>query len=51
MDIDQRRPARPVTQDRPDHYPFREIETKWQRVWEETGLFRVREEPGRPKFY
>jgi leucyl-tRNA synthetase len=40
-----------VTQDRPDHYPFREIETKWQRVWEETGLFRVREEPGRPKFY
>jgi leucyl-tRNA synthetase len=40
-----------VTQDRPDHYPFREIETKWQRVWDETGLFRVREEPGRPKFY
>jgi leucyl-tRNA synthetase len=40
-----------VTQDRPDHYPFRKIETKWQRVWEETGLFRVREEPGRPKYY
>ena len=40
-----------MTQDRPDHYPFREIETKWQRVWEETGLFRVREEPGRPKYY
>ena len=37
--------------DRPDHYPFRRIETKWQRVWEETGLFRVREEPGRPKYY
>ena len=42
---------RPVTQDRPDHYPFREIDTKWQRVWEETGLFRVGEEAGRPKFY
>jgi leucyl-tRNA synthetase len=40
-----------VTQDRPDHYPFREIETKWQRVWADTGLFRVREEPGRPKYY
>ncbi len=40
-----------MTQDRPDHYPFRDIETKWQRVWEETGLFRVREEPGRPKYY
>ena len=40
-----------MTQDRPDHYPFREIETKWQRLWEETGLFRVREEPGRPKYY
>src|SRR5215475_13105115 len=51
MDIDPRRPDRPVTQDRPDHYPFREIETKWQRVWEESGLFRVTEEAGRPKYY
>jgi leucyl-tRNA synthetase len=40
-----------VTQVRPDHYPFREIESKWQAAWEATGLFRVREEPGRPKFY
>ncbi len=40
-----------MTQDRPEHYPFREIESKWQASWEETGLFRVREEPGRPKFY
>ena len=40
-----------MIQDRPDHYPFREIETRWQRVWEETGLFRVREELGRPKYY
>jgi leucyl-tRNA synthetase len=40
-----------VAHERSDQYPFREIETKWQRIWEESGLFRVREEPGRPKFY
>ena len=37
--------------DRPDHYPFKDVETKWQRRWEESGLFRVREEPGRAKYY
>jgi len=37
--------------DRPDHYPFEEIDAKWQRRWEETGLFRVREEAGKPKYY
>src|SRR3989441_6284736 len=26
-----------------DRYPFREIEAKWQAVWEETRQFRVRE--------
>jgi leucyl-tRNA synthetase len=40
-----------VAGDRPDHYPFPEIEAKWQRRWQDTGLFRVREEPGRPKYY
>jgi leucyl-tRNA synthetase len=34
-----------------DRYPFREIEAKWQRTWEETKQFRVQEDPGRPKFY
>jgi leucyl-tRNA synthetase len=34
-----------------DRYPFREIEAKWQRVWEERKQFRATEEPGRPKFY
>jgi leucyl-tRNA synthetase len=34
-----------------DRYPFREIEAKWQRVWEEQRQFRAIEEPGRPKFY
>jgi leucyl-tRNA synthetase len=34
-----------------DRYPFREIEAKWQRVWEARRQFKVTEEPGRPKFY
>ncbi|MBI1733798.1 MAG: leucine--tRNA ligase [Candidatus Rokubacteria bacterium] len=34
-----------------DRYPFREIEAKWQRIWEARKQFRVTEEPGRPKFY
>jgi leucyl-tRNA synthetase len=38
-------------EDRQDRYPFREIEPKWQRVWEDSKQFRVNEEPGRPKFY
>jgi leucyl-tRNA synthetase len=37
--------------DRPDRYPFREIEAKWQRAWEESGQFRVTEDPSRPKYY
>jgi leucyl-tRNA synthetase len=34
-----------------DRYPFREIEAKWQRIWEERKQFRVTEDPARPKFY
>jgi leucyl-tRNA synthetase len=34
-----------------DRYPFREIEAKWQRSWEERKQFRAVEDPGRPKFY
>src|SRR5437870_3897135 len=34
-----------------DRYPFREIEAKWQRTWEEAKQFRVHEDPSRPKFY
>src|SRR5215510_14942299 len=34
-----------------DRYPFREIEAKWQRIWQETKQFRVSEDPSRPKFY
>jgi leucyl-tRNA synthetase len=40
-----------ATDDRADRYPFREIESKWQRAWEESGQFRVTEDPTRPKYY
>src|SRR2546422_899290 len=33
-----------------DRYPFREIEAKWQGIWEATERFRVTEDPARPKF-
>jgi len=32
-------------------YDFSAVEAKWQRLWDETGAFSVREEPGKPKFY
>jgi leucyl-tRNA synthetase len=38
-------------EDRPERYPFQDIESKWQRVWEESGQFRVTEDPARPKYY
>jgi leucyl-tRNA synthetase len=34
-----------------DRYPFREIEAKWQRIWEQTRQFRVTEDVNRPKYY
>jgi leucyl-tRNA synthetase len=37
--------------DRPDRYPFREIEARWQRVWEDAKQFTVTEDASRPKFY
>ena len=32
-------------------YAFDEIETRWQRRWEEARTFEVTEDPSRPKFY
>jgi len=32
-------------------YDHKKIESKWQAVWEETGLYRVDEDPTRKKFY
>ena len=37
--------------DRPERYPFAEIEAKWQRVWEESKQFKAIEDLSRPKFY
>jgi leucyl-tRNA synthetase len=37
--------------DRQDRYPFREIEARWQRTWQERKQFKVEADPGRPKFY
>ena len=37
--------------DRPERYPFAEIEGKWQRAWEDSRQFHVTEDPARPKFY
>jgi leucyl-tRNA synthetase len=34
-----------------DIYTPREVERKWQERWEETGLYRVSEDPSRPKYY
>ncbi|MCP4087559.1 MAG: leucine--tRNA ligase [Actinomycetia bacterium] len=32
-------------------YTPKEIEPKWQKVWEDTEIYRVSEEPGKPKRY
>ena len=32
-------------------YDAPEIEAKWQRAWDEAGLFRARRDPARPKYY
>ncbi len=32
-------------------YDHKKIESKWQDIWEETGLYRVDEDPSRKKFY
>ena len=34
-----------------DRYPFPEIESKWQRIWDDRRQFNVTEDPARPKFY
>ena len=37
--------------DRPERYPFPEIEARWQEAWAESKQFKVTEAPGRPKYY
>ena len=33
------------------YYDFKNIEPKWQQIWEKNGLFRTTEDPDREKFY
>ncbi|MFQ5896622.1 MAG: leucine--tRNA ligase [Candidatus Methylomirabilia bacterium] len=40
-----------AAQERFARYPFREIEAKWQKLWEETKLFKAAEDPARAKYY
>lgn len=32
-------------------YRFNEIEEKWKKIWEEKGLYKVTEDPAKPKYY
>ena len=34
-----------------DSYPFAEIETKWQKYWQEVDQFKAIEDPNKTKFY
>lgn len=34
-----------------DRYEFSSIETKWQKKWDETGIYNVMEDSGKPKRY
>lgn len=34
-----------------NRYDHKKIEKKWQEKWEKSGLFKVREEPKKPKYY
>lgn len=33
------------------HYDFGKVEQKWQRIWEETGVFHAKDDYSLPKFY
>lgn len=32
-------------------YDYREIEAKWQKKWEDAGIFRAEDNSTKPKFY
>src|SRR5512143_1447896 len=33
------------------HYPFAQVEAKWQKRWEERGTYRFKWDSKRPKYY
>ena len=34
-----------------DRYDFKAIEEKWQKIWEDTDVFHVTEDPDKEKYY
>ncbi|MFO7171688.1 MAG: leucine--tRNA ligase [Bacillota bacterium] len=34
-----------------ERYNFKEVEPRWQREWERSGIYKVAEDPSRPKYY
>ena len=34
-----------------DHYPFKQIEAKWQKVWEKQGFFKMDPDSKKSKYY
>jgi leucyl-tRNA synthetase len=40
-----------VREEMDQHYNPSAIEKKWQKTWEEKGLFKVKEDPSKPKYY
>ena len=34
-----------------ERFDFREAEPRWQRRWEEQGIYKVERDPSRPKYY
>lgn len=34
-----------------DRYSFKDVESRWQKKWAEQGLYRVKTDPARPKYY
>lgn len=32
-------------------YPHNDIDKKWQQAWEQAGIFKAEEQPGKPKYY
>ena len=32
-------------------YQFKEIEEKWQKIWDENGAFKINEDTDKPKYY
>ena len=41
----------PAPAARPERYNARDAEARWQRVWDERGIFATRNDDPRPKYY